>query len=150
MITISETWYLSFINEGTAIIVPPYALFRNPAYFSPAPDSFWPDRWLHPNAVKRIPRSAVSDAKDSKPLPHESDSEVITNTAAFIPFSFGPAHCAGRALALVEMRMVVALLMQRFNFQFAEGYDPKGWEEQLEDRFAFSNGKLMVKLTPRM
>ena len=150
MITVSDTGYPSFIGEGTSVIIPPYVLFRNPAYFSPAPDTFWPDRWLHHNAVKRVPRSAISDGEDSKTLPHESDSEVITNTAAFIPFSYGPANCAGRALALVEMRMIVALLMQHFDLQFAEDYDPREWEEHLEDHFALSNGPLMVKLTPRM
>ena len=75
---------------------------------------------------------------------------MITNTAAFIPFSYGPAHCAGRALAMVEMRMVVALLMQRFEFQFAPDYNPDDWEEHLEDFFVLSNGPLRVKLTPRM
>ncbi|KAL5522514.1 hypothetical protein ACEPAG_8530 [Sanghuangporus baumii] len=137
-----------FITEGTAVVVPPYVLFRNPAYFSPSPDTFWPDRWLHHNAVKRTPHSAASEptAPLSKP---ESDSEVITNTAAFIPFSYGPAQCAGRTLGLVEMRMVTALLMQRFEFQFAGDYNPNDWEEHLEDFFVLCNGPLRVKLTPR-
>ncbi|KAL5498761.1 hypothetical protein ACEPAH_2116 [Sanghuangporus vaninii] len=137
-----------FITEGTAVIVPPYALFRNPAYFSPSPDTFWPDRWLHHNTVKRTPHSAASEPKVSLSKP-ESDSEVITNMAAFIPFSYGPAHCAGRALALTEMRMVVALLIQHFEFQFADDYDPNDWEEHLEDYFVLCNGPLRVKLTPR-
>ena len=140
---------LRFITEGTAVTIPPYVLFRHPAYFSPAPDAFWPDRWLHENTVKRTPHSAASDTK-VKEVGSNPESEVITNTAAFIPFSYGPANCAGRALALVEMRMVVALLVQRFEIQFADNYDPSVWEEHLEDFFVFCNGELRVKLTPRM
>ncbi|KAL5476717.1 hypothetical protein ACEPAI_2903 [Sanghuangporus weigelae] len=139
----------SFITEGTAVVIPLYALFRNPAYFSPAPDSFWPERWQHQSAVKRTPHSAASVPQAAAAEP-ESDSEVITNTAAFIPFSYGPAHCAGRALAITEMRMVVALLMQRFELRFAPDYEPHEWEESLEDFFIFCNGPLRVSLKPRM
>ena len=46
--------------------------------------------------------------------------------------------------------MVVALLMQRFEMRFAPGYDPKRWEEEIEDFFVVKNGKLPVVLTPRM
>ncbi|EJD00159.1 high nitrogen upregulated cytochrome P450 monooxygenase 2 [Fomitiporia mediterranea MF3/22] len=128
-----------FITEGTSVVVPPYALFRNPAYFSPAPETFWPDRWLQPNTVKHLKSSSRSES-----------GEVHTNMAAFIPFSYGPANCAGRALALAEMRMVVALLMQRFDIQFAPEYDPCRWEEELEDHFVMANGGLPVVLTPRI
>ena len=51
---------------------------------------------------------------------------------------------------MLEMRMVVALLMQRFEMRFALGYDPKRWEEEIEDFFVVKNGKLPVVLTPRM
>lgn len=76
--------------------------------------------------------------------------EVVTNTAAFIPFSYGPANCAGRNLALVEMRIVVALLMQRFEMRFSLGYNPSRWEEDTEDFYVLKTGKLPVVLTPRM
>lgn len=131
----------SFIPEGTAVVVPPYTLFRDPANFSPCPDTFWPERWLHSSASKRTPAQALAEANapqsqiSEKSAPVSSDKEDIvnTNTAAFIPFSYGPANCAGRNLALVEMRMVVALLMQRFDMRFADGYDPGLWEEEIQD-----------------
>lgn len=139
--------------------MPPYALARDPRYFSPNPDTFWPERWLrstNSSVSKRTPaqaeveiETAHSDVlESSSPLTDDKD-QVVTNTAAFIPFSFGPANCAGRNLALVEMRIVVALLMQRFEMRFSQGYDPSRWEEETEDFYILKTGKLPIILTPR-
>lgn len=142
----TDAFYFAFrfVPEGTAVIVPAYALSRNPAYFYPAPESFWPDRWILKSAVNRA-EGFDQNATDSK-----TKDEVITNTDAFIPFSFGPANCVGRPIAVVALRMVVASLIQHFELNFAPGYDPKEWEERLEDRFVMSNGPLPVQLTPRI
>ncbi len=99
---------------------------RDPRYFSPRPDDFIPERWL--NATK---------------------GDFLTNPDAFIPFSFGPANCAGKNLALIEMRMVIALLMQRYDMRFAEGFDPQTWEYTLEDWLVMKRGKLPVMITLR-
>ena len=117
-------------------------MHHDPRNFSPAPDTFLPERSL----------IASGDASAAKQLPFflAHSSTFVRNEEAFIPFSYGPANCAGRNLALVEMRMVVALLMQRFEMRFAPGYDPKRWEEEIEDFFVVKNGKLPVVLTPRM
>lgn len=137
--------------------MPPYALFRNPAHFSPNPDKFWPERWLHTSASKRTPAQALAEAaarrnevSEKQPSASGDNFEVVTTAAAFIPFSYGPANCAGRNLAVVEMRMVVALLMQRFEMRFADGYDPRQWEEDIQDILVMKNGKLPIVLTPRM
>ncbi|KAL0070487.1 hypothetical protein AAF712_002319 [Marasmius tenuissimus] len=45
---------------------------------------------------------------------------------AFIPFSYGPANCVGKNLAKLEMMMVLTMLLQKFDFEFAQGFD---WEE---------------------
>ena len=71
------------------------------------------------------------------------------NTAAFIPFSFGPANCVGKNLAYQEMRTVVCMMMQRLDFRFADGYDPECWDRDLKDYFVSIKGKLPVVLTPR-
>ena len=123
--------------------MPPFSLNRHPRYFS-FPDTFWPERWLIASG------NIDFDSKDARVPGKLTKAEFVHNDAAYVSFGLGPTSCVGKALATVEMRMVVALLMQRFDFQFAEGYDPKEWGEQLEDHFAFSNGQLMVKLTPRM
>jgi len=66
-----------------------------------------------------------------------------------MPFSTGPANCAGKNLALAEMRAVVAVLVQRFDIGFADGYDVKSYEESVEDRFITQVGELRVSLKVR-
>ena len=82
-----------------------------------------------------------------KPVP--SGAKEVLDLSAFIPFSFGPANCAGRNLALLEMRAVVALLVQRFSMKFADGFDPESWNKNWKDLFVVSLGELLVELTPR-
>ena len=120
---------------------------RSSEYFSPDPEKFWPERWL-----KLKPEKLDSTNKTDYDIleSHSEGSSITTNTSAFIPFSYGPANCAGKLLAIVEMRMVVALLMQRFEIRFADGYDPLQWEIELKDYFVTSNGSLPVVLTPRL
>ncbi|KAI5120324.1 hypothetical protein M0805_000384 [Coniferiporia weirii] len=121
------------IPEGTALNLPPYVYHRDPRYFSPKPDAFWPERWLQTPA----------DATE------KGSSEVVNDIAAFIPFSYGPANCAGKMLALSEIRCVTALLLQRFEMRLAEGYDVRRWNEDLEDSFVLTVGPLPVVLSLR-
>lgn len=150
-----------WIPEGTAIVVAPYVLHRQLAYFAPDPDTFWPERWLHASSVKRTPKqfaaatdltanTDVSEAESASSDAQSTNGDVRMNAAAFIPFSYGPANCAGRNLALVEMRMVVALLVQRFDMKFAAGYDPGSWNKAIKDWFVVKVGELPVTLTPRI
>ncbi|KAI5124823.1 hypothetical protein M0805_005453 [Coniferiporia weirii] len=132
-------WFgTNYIPEGTAIDVPIYTVFRDARYFSPAPEEFWPDRWLQASMKKRTPKQAVGAG--ASPM----------NAAAFIPFSYGPANCAGRNLAIHELRVVVALMMQRFDMRIEDGYDPRDWEEKLQDWFVMKIGPLPVVLTSRV
>ncbi|KAF8182934.1 cytochrome P450 [Pholiota molesta] len=80
-----KTFGTTFIPEGTAVVIPPYTLHRHPAYFSPRTEEFWPERWL---------------IKD--------DPAIVLDLEAFIPFSFGPANCAGKPLAMQELRYITA------------------------------------------
>jgi len=117
-----------YIKEGTHIQVPPYVLHRDPRYFSPRPDEFWPDRW-------------IVETLDSQ--------ELILDRNAFIPFSMGPANCAGKALAMLELRAVMSLFIMHFDMEFDDNFDPKSWLDSLKDYFVMDSGKLMVKLRIR-
>ncbi|PPQ68715.1 hypothetical protein CVT26_003621, partial [Gymnopilus dilepis] len=117
-----------YLPEGNAIWVPAYVLHRDPRYFSPRPDDFIPERW------------------HSSP----SSKEYITSRDAFIPFSVGPQNCAGRSMALLELRYVLATLVRNFEMEFdTPAYDPSWWERDLEDRYTFSKGHLGVRLRLR-
>ncbi|KIJ45855.1 hypothetical protein M422DRAFT_226922 [Sphaerobolus stellatus SS14] len=114
-----------FIPEGTAVVIPPYTLHRDPRYFSPQPEKFWPERWA------------------------EKEQGIINNRSAFIPFSYGPANCAGKPLAMLELRFLMTTLVRKFDMSFDEGYDPDQWERDLKDRFVLSKGELPIKLSLR-
>ncbi|KAK7464844.1 hypothetical protein VKT23_006049 [Stygiomarasmius scandens] len=116
-----------FIKEGTAVQVPIYVLHRDPKYFSPDPEKFWPERWIQ----------------------YRDNPEITLNLGAFIPFSMGPANCVGKPLAIVELRYVVATLITHFEIKFADGWDAAKWEKNLKDRFVLTKGELMVDLKLR-
>ena len=122
----SQDISIRFIPENASVYIAPYVIHRDSRYFSPYPDSFIPERWLS-----------------------TGDGKFTTNLSAFIPFSVGFANCVGKNLALMEMRMVVAAIVQRFDIEFAEGYDPARWEEDLQDFLAMRVGELPVVLHAR-
>lgn len=135
-----EVYPHSFVPSGTSVGIPLYTLLRSPACFSPAPEEFHPERFLDSN------EKDVGGEKDAMPPIGKSAS---TNLAAFIPFSYGPENCAGRSLAMNELRVITALMMRHFDMKLADGYDPKAWQDQLKDWFIMSVGTLPVQLTLR-
>lgn len=134
-----------FFSENTAVNVPPYVLHRDPRYFFPLTDTFWPDRWLPASLAQPHPTLA----SEKSPFTANYTGPIITNTTAFIPFSMGHANCVGKNLALAEIRVVLALLMQKFEMRFAAGYDPVRWEKEMVDYTLLKVGELPVELTLR-
>ncbi|PCH43669.1 cytochrome P450 [Wolfiporia cocos MD-104 SS10] len=118
-----------FVSEDTAVYAPPYAYHRDPRYFFPDPDRFWPERWL--NETRK-------------------DKGVVLNVNAFMPFSIGPANCVGKPLALLELRIVISYMVQNFDMRFADGYREDQWEDDLRDYFVTQRGSLPIVLTVRM
>ena len=89
------------VPKGTAIyLLAGYAATR-PENFSD-PESFRPERWL--------------DASDHKANGH--------NTHAFLPFGAGPRFCPGRHLAMLEIKMVAAMLSRNFEVLRFPGAPP--------------------------
>ncbi|XDG02588.1 hypothetical protein ABKA04_002203 [Annulohypoxylon sp. FPYF3050] len=82
------------IPPGTQIGVNIYSLHHNEKYF-PEPFKFLPERWLG----------------GSKNASYE----------AFAPFMIGPRSCSGKALAYLEMSLVLAKVMWYFDFEMAPG-----------------------------
>lgn len=62
------------------------------------PERFVPERWL-PDAPQEY-------SKDRK--------------GAFQPFSIGPRNCVGKNLAMAEMKLILAHLVWRFDWQLAD------------------------------
>lgn len=99
------------IPADTVVTLPIWSIQRDARNFSPEPLKFRPERWLHP------------------------DKEVRFNKAAFMPFSFGKTSCVGKALAYMELRLVVANLVRRFDFVPADKYDAQKFQDGLTDAF---------------
>lgn len=143
---------LSVIPEGNSVTIPTYALQRDPRYFGPLPDTFWPERWILAEESGKASDSDSLGNSRAKVLDDAPKTKITHNMAAFVPFSFGPANCVGMRLAMLEMRIVVALLVRNFDFAPAPGVgreDLDKYEGTIEDWFAASVGQLNVKLTPR-
>ncbi|KAI1858055.1 uncharacterized protein JN550_012877 [Neoarthrinium moseri] len=82
------------IPRGTRVGVNTYSLHHNPTYF-PEPFKFWPERWL------------------------ASRDENRTSREAFAPFSTGSRGCAGKAMAYLEISLVMATTLWDFDFEEA-------------------------------
>ncbi|KAI0345507.1 cytochrome P450 [Trametopsis cervina] len=120
-----------FIPEGTQTRITTWGVHRDARNFT-NPTAFWPDRWLI--------------AEGHEPAPPGS---FVHNADAFIPFSVGPSNCVGKNLALLEMKMVICLCMQTFEMRFADGWNAKMWEENIDDSFVIGMGQLPVVLQRR-
>jgi cytochrome P450 len=96
------------VPQGHLIAFTPYVIQRDARWFD-APDDFKPERFL-PGAPE-VPRGA------------------------WMPFGTGPRVCIGQHFAMLEMGLIAAMLMQRFQLEWPEG-DP--WPE----------GDLAVTLRP--
>lgn len=101
-----------------------FSIHRDARNFS-NPDAFIPERWL--------PDARLSDI-------------VNHNTDAFIPFSFGPQNCVGKNVAILELRAVVALVVQRFSFHTKGDADLERWEDGIDDWFATACPALLAHL----
>ena len=75
------------LHAGDKVILSHYLTHRDPGIF-PGPNRFDPKRWLK-----------------ARPDPYE-----------YIPFSAGPRLCLGISFALLELKLTVARVMQRFRF----------------------------------
>ncbi|KAI1764575.1 cytochrome P450 [Hypoxylon sp. FL1150] len=92
------------IPRGTIVGINIYALNHNERYF-PDPFVYRPERWI-PADTADTPESNLS-----RKLMYE----------AFTPFSVGPRGCAGKAMAYMEVSLIVAKSLWYFDFKAAPG-----------------------------
>ncbi|KAL2914507.1 hypothetical protein HK105_206074 [Polyrhizophydium stewartii] len=82
------------IPAGTNLMLAFNEAHRDPKYW-PAPERFNPDRW---DGLKPHPGS-------------------------FVPFGDGPMNCIGQKLALIEIKMTIIRLIERFRIALVPGQD---------------------------
>ncbi|KAK0650609.1 Tryprostatin B 6-hydroxylase [Lasiodiplodia hormozganensis] len=116
-----------FIPGGVTVAVPPYTLHRDARNYAD-PDAFVPERWTA-----------------------EGGFEARPEEGAFMPFSRGPANCAGKNFAKMELRMVVARLYGEFWFELAEEEKEgaEDWERKMMDTVSLTVPGLKVRISSR-
>lgn len=80
-----------FPTEGFLVWANPHTIQRDPTYW-PKPDEFVPERWL------------VSPNDPLHPI-----------KGAWRPFEYGPRNCIGQELAMVEMKIIMVMVVRRFD-----------------------------------
>ncbi len=86
------------IKKGQTITISHIAAGRNAKYYD-KPLEFRPERWTR-EFERSLPRGA------------------------YVPFAGGPRVCLGKQFAMMEMRMILATLLQRVEPNLPEGFEP--------------------------
>lgn len=87
------------IPAGAMVVLSPYVTQRSPRFWD-QPEAFKPDRFLPAEAALR-PRFA------------------------YFPFGGGPRQCIGAGMAMIEAPLILASIVQRFDFDLASSEDVK-------------------------
>jgi cytochrome P450 len=94
------------IPKGTVVGVNIYAIHHNEEYF-PSPSTFRPERWM-PSETTEI-SGAMRNLQQN----------------AFTPFSLGTRGCMGKALAYMEIGLVIAKTLWHFDFEEHPDHRPR-------------------------
>ncbi|KAM0798207.1 cytochrome P450 [Usnea florida] len=106
----------TYIPPDTTIVVSRYTVARLESAFERA-ERFIPERWT-------------------------SRTEMVRDKRAFAPFSQGRYGCVGKNLALNEISYVVALIVSKYDVEFAPGDDGERVWRDMKDEFTAAPGRL--------
>ncbi|GAB7353329.1 hypothetical protein MBLNU459_g3822t2 [Dothideomycetes sp. NU459] len=109
------------VPPNTVVRMTQWATYHSAQNFT-RPDDFIPERWLDDGGF-------------------ENDRK-----AALQPFHVGPRNCIGRNLAFFEMRLLMALLLFKFDLELTS--ESKNWSRH-KVYLLWEKPALMIKLTPR-
>ncbi|KAJ5094393.1 cytochrome P450 [Penicillium angulare] len=108
-----------FIPGNVGVSVPAYVAHRDPRTF-PNPEAFMPERWLNNGNIAKM-------------------------REAFIPFSAGGRACIGRNITMIEQQILMATLVNRFEFALPS----LDWKLENEEAFNLWPVELPVRIYQR-
>ncbi|KAJ9625987.1 hypothetical protein H2204_010286 [Knufia peltigerae] len=115
-----------WIPPETQLSVHIFTVQRNPKHFT-NPLEFVPERWI-----------------DSK-----RDPTWAHNTRAWIPFQAGAYACAGKQLALNELRVIMAKIMRKFKITMKDDFDHKAFNDKIKSFQSLVMGELPLLVEER-
>ncbi|KAI2642491.1 cytochrome P450 monooxygenase-like protein [Xylaria nigripes] len=111
------------IPPGVKVVCPKYVLHRMESAFV-QPNDFIPERWY------------------SRP-------ELILNKQAFAPFSHGARLCLGKGVAYAAMRLVITILLKKYDISFVPEYDEETFWRDMRDQVTCQPGAVFCNFRPR-
>jgi cytochrome P450 len=90
--------------DAPHLILSIWSMHRHPALWT-QPEAFVPERWLAP---------------EDATAPSPNTTRPLRTFAAFLPFGAGPRMCIGRGFALVEIKLILISIMQRFTLRLLD------------------------------
>ncbi|KIX00842.1 uncharacterized protein Z518_09907 [Rhinocladiella mackenziei CBS 650.93] len=114
----------TYIPGFTVIQMPQYVMARDPTIYAD-PQTFIPERF------------------------GSRSSELMFHRDAFAPFSTGPYACIGKNLAYMEIRLLTAQLVRRFDVSLAPGETGQKLLGESKDHFTMGLGECFMTFTRR-
>ncbi|KAK2025336.1 cytochrome P450 [Colletotrichum zoysiae] len=99
------------LEAGAICYVNNFLLMKNPEHWGPDAESFRPSRFFE--NPEDVAEASDGGAKQGVPA---------MRNISYRPFERGPRNCIGQELTMLEMRVVLALTVRRFDF-FKKGFD---------------------------
>jgi cytochrome P450 len=113
-----------------------------------------PHIWPRPmkfDPLRFLPDPDYDDTQTPSPADDKNDNHKPIQPFTYLPFIAGPRNCLGQHLALLESKMVIALLLQRYDFALcptkhapADTIDAEDWSHGRDPRHRF-----MVPIIPK-
>ncbi len=117
------------VGQGTIVAVPPYTIHRKASLYSD-PEDFKPQRWF----------------QEEGNFDPEKESEIHNLKAYTIPFSQGSRACIGRHIAVVEVQILLATMIRRYDISLVS----KDQQLDIFEQFNANPGPLPLIISRRV